>query len=152
MKRTIALGLAACTLCALGIAAAEPSVEKGELKPREEMATHVITGKINRIWKHGELDGSFWNESYVAEVRVKSVERGEGIEEGQLAYVRYNRRKWQGGGRVPEGWLVGMKELPRDLLTYRIYVAKNAPDGSWMPNEDGGLNAVCPNGFQMIGP
>lgn len=152
MIRTIAISLVACAACALGIAVADPTVEQNGIKPREELATHIITGKITRIWKSGKKDGTFWNESYVAEVRVKSAERGEDIKEGELAYVRYARRKWQGGGRPPEGWLVGMEELPRDLLTYRIFIAKNAPDGSWLPNEDGGLNAVCPGGFELLGP
>lgn len=152
MKRIIALGTIACAACAFGIALAEPAVEKNEIKPRDEMATHVITGKITHIWKDGRKDGMFWSESYVAEVRVKSVERGEGIEEGDLAYVRYYRRKWQGGGRAPEGWPVGMEELPRDLLHYRIFLAKNAPDGSWVENDDGGLNAICPSGFELLAP
>ena len=87
----------------------------------------------------------------MAEVKVAAVEKGEGIEKGSLAYVRYWTRVWAAQGEMPPS-TTGQRRLPKSGEKHRIYLARNAYDGfaGKEGNSDGGLNVIGANGFEKL--
>ena len=115
----------------------------------EKTATHVITGEVAAIYKRKTVEGDWTYTRHVAEVRVKTVEKGEGLKPGDLAYVRYWRRSWSGRGDMPLS-TGGHRGLPKEGETLRIYLAQNAYDGFHTENHDGGFNVIGANGFERM--
>jgi hypothetical protein len=112
-------------------------------------ATHVITGTVTAIYERESREGEWKYTRYVAEVCVKTVEKGEGLAAGDLAYVRYWRRSWRGSREMPPS-TSGHRGLPKEGETLRIYLARNAYDGFSTENDDGGLNVLGANGFERL--
>ncbi|MDG2223931.1 MAG: hypothetical protein P8L85_21300 [Rubripirellula sp.] len=127
---------------------------KGEKAPMsaEELrqtATDIIVGKVVRVYERTESEGDWSYTRFVAEISVGTVEKGESIEPADLAYVRYWKRRWVGGGRVPAS-TSGHRGLPSEGVTLRVYLARNAYDGFTRSNKDGGFNVIGANGFEKI--
>jgi hypothetical protein len=145
MRTMAVLALAACMV-------ASAHAEKVDTPPaalRKE-ATHVIVGTVKAIYSRTTEDGNWRTTRYVAEVQVGDVEKGEGVSEGGLLYVRYWQvAKWLGKGAMPPG-AGGHRGLPTEGQTLRIYLARNAYDGFTKENDDGGFNVLGANGFEAI--
>ncbi len=116
----------------------------------EKVATHVITGKVQRVWTSKEKEGRHTYLYAVAELQVEEAKaNGEdgAPGKGELVYVRWFTRSWNGPGAKPAesnghyGW------TPKGGDRVRAYVARNAYDGWSKDNDDGGFNVVFPNGF-----
>ena len=124
--------------------------EKVDMLPAwlKETATHVIVGAVTSIYASRATDKGWDTTSYVAEVRIKAVEKGEGIKAGELVYVRYWSRTWVGGNSPPLN-TNGHRGLPKSGETLRIYLARNAYDGFGTTN-DGGFNVLGANGFEKL--
>lgn len=114
-----------------------------------EVATHVIAGTVTAVYSREEDEGDWEYTRYVAEVKVDAVEKGEGLASGQLAYVRYWTRDWDGWGHQPPS-TGGHRGLPSTGDRVRIYLARNAYDGFHTDNDDGGFNVIGANGFEAM--
>jgi hypothetical protein len=139
---------------ALACSSLPASAEKASMSPEalRRVATHVIVGEVRAIYERKSTEGEWRYGRFVAEVRVDSVEEGEGVAAGGLVYVRYWRREWVGpSSRTPtDTW--GHRDLPKEGETLRIYLARNAYDGFATKNDDGGLNVIGANGFERPTP
>ena len=119
----------------------------------EEIATHVVVGKVQAIYSYKEREGipvlsGYEYDHKVAEVKIEKVEKGKMSE--SLVYVRYWSRKWKGLGLPPPGGQ-SYENQPRKGQACRFYLAKNAYDGwSKDENQDGGYNVIYVNGIQPI--
>jgi hypothetical protein len=142
------------------IAVAAPAVlvfpafaEKVDMTPEQlrKTATHVVTGQVTAVYERTETTDQWKYTRYVAEVRVGKCEKGDGIKEGDLVYVRYWQRDWQGKGHVPTS-TTGHRGVPRDGDSLRVYLARNAYDGFQSENKDGGFNVIGANGFEKLKP
>lgn len=145
--------LVPCLAVALLLVAA-PSVvhaEKPNLSPEKlaELSTHIITGNVANIFERVTRDGSWETHHMVAEVRIDKCEKGEGLNAGDLVYVRYWHRGWIGAGQIPPG-TNGHRGMPESGQAMRIYLARNAYDGFSNANNDGGYNVIGANGFELL--
>lgn len=130
-----------------GLAHAEkPNMSPDKLR---ETATHVLTGQVMAIYTRVDVSQYYETTKYLAEVRVDTCEKGDGIEKDQLVYVRYWRQKWIGEGPSPPG-TAGHRGIPQEDEVFRVYVAQNAYDGFDLENNDGGFNVIGANGFQLL--
>ena len=122
-------------------------------KQLQQVATHIVVGKVQAIYSHKERDGipvlsGYEYDRKVAEVEIEKVEKGKMSE--SLVYVRYWSRHWKGVGRPPAGGQ-SYGPQPKKGQTCRFYLAKNAYDGwSKDKNQDGGYNVVYVNGVEPI--
>ncbi len=119
---------------------------------RDAEATHILVGKVKAVYEQqlqtsrqgpGTIEGH-----YLVEIEVSKVERGKGYAPKDIAYVRC----WQiakSGGRITPG-ASGHGPIPVAGHHVRAYVAKGpyGPTGQ----EDQGLSAVYPNGFEILDP
>lgn len=146
------LAFLACTLLyGIALGAKPAAVEVPNRSPEKlvELATHIVTADVVAIYER-EFEARSWaTTQYLAEVRVKSVDKGEGIDAEDLIYVRYWDRAWVGGGHPPPS-TSGHRGLPAEGDSVRVHLAQNAYDGFGMPNDDGGFNVIGPNGFTVL--
>ncbi len=143
----------ACAAAAL-LVVAPPGVarlEKVDMSPEElrRVATHIVVGKVQAIYERQEQAGNYKYTRFVAEVRVESGEKGDGLKKEDLIYVRYWRKAYVGRGLPPPD-TGGHRGLPAVGQTLRIYLAKNAYDGFTFENKDGGFNVIGANGFEAL--
>ena len=125
--------------------------EKVDMPPAglRKVATHVITGTVAKIYERKSREGTWNYTRYVAEIHIKTVEKGEGLSVDGLVYVRYWRRSWAGPGMVPPS-TGGHRGLPNEGDAIRIYLASKAYDGFFSDNDDGGFNVIGANGFEAL--
>lgn len=112
----------------------------------QQSATHIVTGKVLRIYSRTQREDGQERTRYIAEVQVDAVEKGSGVEVDSLICVRYFTQV------LPRGTTgtTGHRGLPKEGDRVRIYLARNAPDGFDHRNTDGGYNVLFPNGFERI--
>lgn len=122
--------------------------EKADRSPQQlrESATHVVVGKVLQVWTRAEESGSWDYTRYVAEVQIEAVEKGEGLAPGQLVYVRYWTKEWDGFFGAPPPDTNGHRGLPAVGVRSRMHLARNAYDG-FGDTRDGGFNVIGANGF-----
>jgi hypothetical protein len=118
------------------------------LKRLRETATHIIVGTVVQVYERKESDKEWDTTHYLAEIRTKDVEKGDGIKKGDLLYVRYWRRA-PVAGRPPQFTTAGHRGLPNRDESLRIYMARNAYDG-FGTTSDGGFNVIGANGFEKL--
>jgi len=126
--------------------------EKPDMRPESlrKIATHVVTGTVRAVYSRVRMHGKMRVTRYVAEVKVKALEKGKGIEKDQLIYVRYWEQEWTGNSQDMPTGTSGHRYLPDQGETLRIYLARNAYDGFGDDNKDGGLNVIGANGFERL--
>ncbi len=124
--------------------------EKVNMRPAElrKTATHVIVGEVAQIYERMEASEEWNTTYYLAEVRIKNVEKGEGIKADELVYVRYWHRE-RAPNRPIRPSTNGHRGLPAKGETLRIYLARNAYHGFGMTN-DGGFDVIGANGFEKL--
>lgn len=132
---------------AIGVRAEVPNRSPEWLR---EHATHVIIGEVTAIYERQSTEGNFKVTRYVAEVRVKSSEKGQGIAPDDVVYVRYFHRTQRGLVRLAD--TNGHRDLAKEGEVLRLYLARNAGDGfnRAEENNDGGSNVMFPNGFERL--
>lgn len=126
--------------------------EKPDTPPEllKKHASHIVTGEVKAIYSRVRMHGKMRVTSYVAEVKVKAVEKGEGIDKDRLIYVRYWQQEWTGGFEDMPAGTSGHHGLPNEGETTRIYLARYSNDGFGSKVEDGGLNVLGTNGFEKV--
>ncbi|MDX1964736.1 MAG: hypothetical protein SFX18_16425 [Pirellulales bacterium] len=127
------------------------SAEKVDLSADDlrKIATHVVTGEVLAIYERAVTTQDWKYTHYVAEVRVNQVEKGEGVKNDELIYVRYWQRRWNSSGPQPPS-TIGHRGLPQEKDKLRFYLAQNAYDGFTNDNQDGGYNVIGANGFEEL--
>jgi hypothetical protein len=146
MKTTrLAVSIGIFVLIACGVYAEKIDWPPARLR---DTATHVIVGTVATIYASRATDKEWDTTSYLAEVRIETVEKGEGIKAGDLVYVRYWHRSWV-AGKIPPPATNGHRGLPKPGESLRIYLARNAYDGFGATN-DGGFNVIGANGFEKL--
>ena len=127
------------------------SAEKANMSAEKltKTATDVIVAEVRAIYTHQETIGQWQYTRYAAEIRVCEIEKGEGLQKGELAYVRYWERRWGGAGFPPPS-TSGHRGLPSKGDVVRVYLAQDAYDGFTRDNNDGGFNVIGANGFEVI--
>lgn len=126
---------------------------KAEIAPKtpeemHKMATHVVTGKVKGIYAATSRQGDYQRTHYVAELAVDKIEKGEGLAEKQLIYVRYWQQRWVGRGMQPPG-TNGHFDVPAAGDAVRVYLVNKGYDGGGEVG-DGGFNVVFADGFVKL--
>lgn len=135
---TILTIIAAVALGPLGVVclAAIP-----ELSPEElfQSATHVLRGKVIRVYSSVESASGNWQVTRcVVELQVDQVEKGKSP--GRLTYIRFQSRRYTGSGDPPPGHYG--QQPPQIGSQLRVFA---------LQANDGGLDALSPNGFRTEG-
>ena len=147
-KRSILLGI--LTLGLVAVLQVDTSAAKAPYtkKQLEKIATHIVVGTVQAVYTRTEREGSYEYTRKVAEIRIESLEKGEGP--SGLVYARYFDRRWRGRGPMPPGG-GSYSGQPKPGGKYRFYLARNAYDG-WSKNgsQDGGYNVIYVNGIQPV--
>ncbi len=115
-----------------------------------EMATHVVQGKVKGVYASSGKAGDYQQTHYVAELTIDKVEKGDGLKEKQLIYVRYWTQHWAGRGKPPPG-TNGHRGLPAVGDAVRVYLVNKGYDGGGHVG-DGGYNVVFADGFEALKP
>jgi hypothetical protein len=106
----------------------------------EQLASHVITGKVLKIYSTVHRSSTKWEFTYsVAEIQVEDIEKG--AHEGRLAYVRFWHKRYMGDG-PPEPSHYGHRGVPKIGSHTRVYLMTE--------EEDGGYDVLSPNGFAAV--
>ena len=136
---------AAALLCGHLQAEKPPSSNAKLLKE----STNVVTGTVKAIYQRTEKHNSWEYTYFIAEIRVKNSEKGDGIAADSLIYVRYWQKEWKGKGDPPPD-TAGHFPLPSKNDAVRVYLARNSYDGFTDENKDGGFNVIGTNGFEKL--
>jgi hypothetical protein len=141
------LALALVGAAGAALAPAPAPREKADLSPDQllEISTHVIVGEVKQVWTREESSFNWDWTRHVAEIAVEGVEKGEGLAAGELVYVRYWTKRWDGFGAPPPD-TNGHRGLPKAGERVRAYLARDAYDG-FGKSDDGGFNVIGANGF-----
>ena len=130
--------LSAVAICVFGTTA------RGEipLKSPEELeksASHIVLGKVNRIYASVEKTADFEHTYNVAELSTTKVRKGGDISRGNRVIVRYWNKRWIGEGHpLPDHY--GHHGVPKTGDTVLIYLRGSRSDG---------YDVVSPNGFSI---
>jgi hypothetical protein len=105
----------------------------------QEAASHVVVGTVTRVYRSIEQASAEWEMTFgLVELRVERQEKGARL--AQLVYVRFWTKRYTGAGMAAPG-NYGFREVPQAGHAVRAYV---------LESEDGGLDALPPNGFEML--
>ncbi len=145
--RMIGKLLVLVSVAGAALAIGAPRREKPDMSPEalRSAATHVVVGDVKQIWTRAESSASWDTTRYVAEIAVREVEKGEGLDPGGLVYARYWHREWDGWGAPPAD-TNGHRGLPKPGERVRVYLARDAHDG-FGDTQDHGFNVIGANGF-----
>ncbi len=114
-------------------------------------STHIMTGVVKAVYSR-EVETTLYGKGtlethFLLEIEVQGVEKGAGIEKGDIIYVRCWALKKRGErGLVPGP--SGHFEIPVQGERIRAFVAK----GKYSPTgqEDNGMSLVYPNGIEKL--
>ena len=93
------LAVAAAVIAAAVVWAEVPNRSPEQLR---ETATHVIVGDVVAIYSRQSREGSWQYTRFVAEIRVKSIEKGEGLQADRVIFARFFQRQYRGAGRIAD--------------------------------------------------
>jgi hypothetical protein len=129
------ISFVASFLCMAIVAKSEiPDLNSVEL---QATATDILAGKVARIYSYSDRSSDLQTTHYVAEIKVKQVDKGKYNE--PLVYVRFWRKSYRGPGLAPPGHY-GHRNIPTAGSSTRVYL-RHA--------EDGGFDVLSPNGFAV---
>lgn len=142
MKWTLCLAIAVLLIGATRLPAEQPMRTPDELK---RDATHIMVGEIQQIYSTTSDDGNWKTTNSVAEIHVRTVERGERLVEGGLVYARFWNRRWVN------------KQQPTPLSASGHYAIEAKVDTTVraflrVNKEDNGFDVLLTNGIQAIDP
>lgn len=143
---TCLLSLLGLLMLVVHLHAEKPPSSKAMLR---DESTNVVTGSVKAIYQRTEKVDNWEYTHFIAELRVKDSEKGEGISDDSLIYVRYWQKQWKGKGDPPPG-TAGHFPIPNKGDSVRVYLARNSYDGFTDENKDGGFNVIGTNGFEKL--
>ena len=127
--------------------------ERVPLSPEQQKAeaTHIVTGIVKAIYSR-EVETVLYGKGtlvthYLLEIEVHSVEKGGGIEKGDIVYARCWRLKKHGASGLVPG-PSGHFDIPKEGEQLRAFLAKGkyGPTGQ----ADNGSAVVYPNGIEKL--
>jgi hypothetical protein len=118
--------------------AARAEIAPQSSKELQEHATHIITGTVKFIGTEERREGDWLKTGGVVEIKVGKVEKGKRIEPGACVYARFWTQAWVGKGNPPP--FGSGHHLPNKGDAVRVYLRQN----------DGGYDALLPNGFEVV--
>ncbi|MFK8112439.1 MAG: hypothetical protein AB8B91_09560 [Rubripirellula sp.] len=129
----------------------EARAEKARMTREDNLktATHVLLGKVVAVYSRQKTIKGWDYTHYLAEILPEKIEKGTGIPLKQPVYVRYWKRRWVGLTIQPPS-TNGHRGLPVESDRVRVYLARNAYDGATNDNQDGGLNVIGMDGFEIL--
>ena len=127
--------------------------ERAPLSPEKlkKEATHIVEGKVlgtySRVDESTLYGAGTLVTRYVVEIEVSLVIDAEGIEPGDIIYVRAWKLKKRGTAGLTPG-PSGHFTIPEKGDQIRVYAAQ----GKYLATgqEDEGMTAVYPNGFEVL--
>ncbi len=147
----VSLAIATLLLLAWGAFAWATAPEKAKMSPEalQKVATHIVIGKVQRVYTYQEKKDGYRYTHFLAEILPEKQEKGPKIDLQSPVYVRYFHRQ-DTRDRVGGSGHYGYRPEQGDRV--RAYVARKAYDG-WhqaKDNQDGGFNVIPPNGFEKL--
>jgi hypothetical protein len=127
--------------------------ERVPLAPEQlnKEATHVVTGTVKAIYAK-DVETSLYGKGtvetrYLLEIEIQGVEKGAGLEKGDVVYARCWRLKTHGAAGLIPG-PSGHFGIPTEGASVRVYLAKGryGPTGQ----TDNGFAIVYPNGIEAL--
>jgi hypothetical protein len=141
--------LAAALLVAVSAATAVFAAKALTPKARlEKAATHVVVGKVRSITFTASRDAQFATTNYAAVIAISGVEKGDGLNPGDVVEVRYVSRAWRGSGSPPP-FDSGHSPRPKEKDTVRAYLVNQAYNGAGYTT-DGHYDVYYKNGFEIL--
>jgi hypothetical protein len=141
--------LAGLLLLTATMARAERVPLSAEQKKAE--STHIVTGVVKAVYSR-EVGTTLYGKGtlethYLLEIEVHRVEKGGGVEKGDIVYARCWRLKKRGASGLVPG-PSGHFDLPKEGETVRAFLAKGryGPTGQ----ADNGSAVVYPNGIEKL--
>jgi hypothetical protein len=127
--------------------------ERVPLSPEEQKAesTHIVTGVVQAIYSR-EVETTRYGKGtlethYLLEIEVRGVDKGSGIDKGDLVYARCWRLKKRGAsGPIPGP--SGHFDLPKEGDQVRAFLAKGKYGATGQA--DSGSTLVYPNGIEKL--
>jgi hypothetical protein len=133
-------------LFVLVLAAPSSRAERVPLEPHElaREATHILQGKVAAVYSR-EIETEQYGKGtlethFVVALQVDGVEKGKGVEAGDLVYVRCWQIKRHGAAGVLPG-PSGHRPIPGEGEVVKAYAIRGG---------DRGFDAVYLNGFQTV--
>ena len=136
MTRITILSLLAIMSCRMACAEV-PLMSPEELKSE---SSHIIIGKVRAVYSTMEKSEDWEDTNSVAEICVVGVEKGAGINCGDVIYAHYWNKKWVGKGD-PEPHSGGHRG-----------VSKGHSVTAFLERKDGGYHVLLPSGFAVVKP
>ena len=124
------------------VAASEAEIPNKSPEKLQQVATHVVVGDVERIYKTVQKTSSHFEHTYsVAEVTIGEVKKGGEVVAGDRIFVRFWRKRWIGKGRpAPDHY--GHRGVPKEGEQATIYLKGSRQNG---------YDVVSPNGFAVRG-
>ena len=94
LAATLLLAVSANT----AVFAAKALTPKAQL---EKAATHIVVGKVRSISSTTNEHAQYVTITYVAQIAIDRVEKGDGLKQGDAVEVRYLSLAWRGSGSPP---------------------------------------------------
>jgi S1-C subfamily serine protease len=105
-----------------------------DLEKLRSDASHIVVGGVKAIYSFEQTTPDWTMSHRLAEVEVAEVEKGEGIEPGQLIYVRYSVQSDPAGAAAKTPY-------PNVRSTFHLFLKRAA---------DGGYDLLLPGGAQIV--
>ncbi len=108
----------------------------------ESESTHIVVGTVTAIYSKITRDESYETTHCLAEVRIESVEKGDGLKADEIVCVRYiGSMRWIGKEGLPmEG---PHRNVPKEGEKLKICLVQNA---------DKSLDVYYISGFKKLEP
>jgi hypothetical protein len=127
--------------------------ERPALSPEEQKAeaTHIVTGVVKAVYSR-EVETALYGKGtlethYLLEIEVRGVEKGGGIEKGDIVYARCWRLKKHGESGLAPG-PSGHSDIPKEGEQVRAFLSKGKYDPTGQA--DNGSTLVYPNGIEKL--
>lgn len=151
MSRRTAILLVALAVFTLAAAVFLPShlaAERKNLSSEEKRAeaTHVLEGRVKSVYERTEKQLGKHVLHTLAEIEVTSIDKGEGLEPGDLVYARMFTRKYGMFARPTPG-AGGHHAIPSGGERVRAYLVHG--EYRALRQEDRGWAVVYPNGLEI---
>ncbi len=114
----------------------------------EKAATHVVVGKVGSISSTTKLDAQYETTTYLAQIAINRIEKGDGLKPGDVVEVRYLTRGWRGSGSPPP-FDSGHSPRPKQNDAVRAYLVNKGYNGAGYTT-DGHYDVYYTTGFEIL--
>jgi hypothetical protein len=120
MKRIAFLSVPVLFVSLLAVHAALPPLDESE---RQSQSTHIVVGRVEGVYTTVKTSRpGHENTHYLAEVTVRAIRKGAGVDTGSVLYAHY----WR-ASRRPAGWAGsgGQRSQIETGDTIRLYLKRD---------------------------